>query len=110
MHFSRVVLPAEVQTPAVVLFRYHPASSFHEEPVYNDDAARLNDNPIVRAHDLGERNAEIFRYYAEHQPNRTFYRFDRGDASLQRLGTAAELAAHYPTTAPPATAPVAGPR
>jgi 4-amino-4-deoxy-L-arabinose transferase-like glycosyltransferase len=116
-HFNRVVLPNEVQTPAVVLFRYHPASSFHEEPVYNDDAARPDDNPVVRAHDLGERNVEIFRYYAQHQPDRTFYLFDRGDASLQRLGTAAELAALHSAGAPvappatdPATAPTAGPR
>jgi hypothetical protein len=33
-----------------------------------------DDAPIIRAHDLGERNAELFRYYAARKPqgNRMF--------------------------------------
>jgi hypothetical protein len=47
---------------------------------------------VIRAHDLGDRNIEIFRYYAEHQPERAFYLYDRGDNSLRFLGYAPALA------------------
>jgi hypothetical protein len=49
MYLSRIDLPTRIQTPAVVLFRYHPGLNFHEEPVYNFDAPAIDDNPIVRA-------------------------------------------------------------
>jgi hypothetical protein len=86
--------------PAVILFRYHPElpqegiNSYNIEPVYNTDVAWPDDAPIIRAHDLGSRNVELFRYYAEHQPQRTFYLFDRGNPNdpLHRLGSAEELA------------------
>lgn len=98
LRFIQEVFPAQIKPPAVVLFRFDPATSNpQEEPVYNVDAAWPDDAPIIRAHDLGpERNIEIFRYYAEHQPRRMFYLFDRGLydrglAPLKRLGTAAEL-------------------
>ena len=93
VHYNYEVLPKQVTPPAVVLFRYSPNSSFHEEPVYNIDAARPDDAPIIRAHDLGPRNREVVEYYAGREPQRRFYRFDRGDGSLTPLGTAAELAA-----------------
>jgi hypothetical protein len=52
--------------------------------------------PMIRAHDLGPRNQEIFDYYAETQPERMFYRFDaqlvkEGKDPLVRLGSAASL-------------------
>ena len=86
--------------PAVILFRYHPElsqdgdNSCKVEPVYNTDVAWPDDAPIIHAHDLGSRNIEIIRYYAEHQPDRAFYLFDRGNPAdpLHRLGTASELA------------------
>ncbi len=86
--------------PAVILFRYHPElpqngdNSCKVEPVYNTDVALPDDAPIIRAHDLGNRNIEIFRYYAARSPQRTFYLFDRGNLAdpLHRLGTASELA------------------
>ena len=37
------------------------------------------------------RNIEIVRYYAERQPDRTFYRFDRAARTLTPLGTAPTL-------------------
>ena len=80
-----------VQKPAVILFRYTPGDNPIEEPVYNFDVAWPDDAPIVRAHDLGERNREIFQYYAKHQPDRTFYRFDRRTRMLEPLGTATAL-------------------
>jgi 4-amino-4-deoxy-L-arabinose transferase-like glycosyltransferase len=87
-------LASEVGPNAVVLFRWHASADPHEEPVYNVDVAWPDDAPIIRAHDLGDaRNIEIFRYFAERQPTRRFYRFDRGDGSLQFLGTATGLAA-----------------
>jgi hypothetical protein len=90
--------------PAVILFRYHLElpqtgdNSCKIEPVYNTDVAWPDDAPIIRAHDLGDRNIEIFRYYAAHQPQRTFYLFDRGNLAdpLHRLGTASELANRTP--------------
>jgi hypothetical protein len=81
-------LRQEIKTPAVLLFRYHPGLSPHDEPVYNSDVAWPDDAPIVRAHDLGPRNAELFRYFGSRQPARRFYLFDRGDNTLYDLGTA----------------------
>ena len=82
-----------VDKPAVVLFKYSPGLNVIEEPVYNTDVAWPDDAPVIRAHDLGGRNGEIFRYYAEKQPERTFYRFDRATGTLTPLGRARELAA-----------------
>lgn len=83
----------QVQKPAVVLFRYAPGQNPIEEPVYNTDVAWPDDAPIIRAHDLGDRNREIFQYYARVQPERTFYRFDRKTGTLSLLGPAPALAA-----------------
>ena len=80
-------------TPAVVLFRYETGgASIHEEPVYNLDTAWPDDARVIRAHDLGARNVEIFRYYAGRQPDRYFYRYDRTTRTLSPLGLARELA------------------
>jgi hypothetical protein len=68
-------------------------ASFFEEPVYNTDVANIDNAPIIRAHDLGPRNVEIIRYYAERQPDRVFYVCDASRPILDRLGTAAELLA-----------------
>ena len=87
-------------TPAVVLFRYRSGNDVHEEPVFDIDAPWPDDAPIVRAHDLGRRNAEIFRYYAQRQPNRMFYLYDLKSSQLEPLGRASDLAARYPATAP----------
>jgi hypothetical protein len=77
--------------PAVVLFTFDPYRHLDEEPVYNADVAWPDDAEVIRAHDLGAKNAEIFRYYAEHQPNRFFYRFDEATGKVQPLGLASEL-------------------
>ncbi|HEY7087682.1 MAG TPA: hypothetical protein VH518_06300, partial [Tepidisphaeraceae bacterium] len=78
--------------PAVILFHFPPNGSPHEEPVYNTGVSWPDDAEVVRAHDLGERNIEIFRYYANHQPQRAFYLYDRADDSLRFLGFAPDLA------------------
>jgi len=92
-------LADSVTAPAVVLFTYHPGGKdYVEEPVYNTDVAWPDDAQIIRAHDLGPRNHEIFEYFARTQPNRTFYRFDydllakEKKDPLVKLGTAKELA------------------
>ena len=87
--------------PAVVLFRYDPGLSPQEEPVYNIDVGWPDDARIIRAHDLGERNVEIVRYYAERQPDRLFYRFDRTRGTLSFLGIARDLATTASTSRPP---------
>jgi hypothetical protein len=91
-------LPQKVHLPAVVLFPYHAGGNFFAEPVYNTDVAWPDDAPIIRAHDLGARNHEIFAYYAKVSPQRTFYIFDfellkQQQDPLIELGTAAHLAA-----------------
>ena len=90
-------LPAD--RPAVVLFKYDPRDPIGE-PVYNTDAAWPDDARVVRAHDLGFRNIEIFRYYAARQPDRMFYRYvpayDEGNrewlpGALVPIGKASDL-------------------
>jgi hypothetical protein len=93
LRYAHYVLDAEVEKPAVVLFKYSPGQNVIEEPVYNTGVAWPDDAPVIRAHDLGERNAEIFRYFAEKQPDRMFYQFDRAAGKLTPLGRAKDLAA-----------------
>lgn len=85
--------------PAVVLFRYQSGGTdLHEEPVYNLDVAWPDDAPVIRAQDRGTDNRRIFDYYARHQPQRFFYRYDRTTTELTPLGYAKDLAA--PTHTP----------
>jgi hypothetical protein len=84
-------LPMAAEAPAVVLFRRSARESFFEEPVYNTDVAWPDDAPIIRAHDLGARDGEIIRYYAQRQPQRMFYLFDVASRQLIPLGKAAVL-------------------
>ena len=96
LRFVQFEVEAVVEKPAVVLFIYKPGVNVIEEPVYNTDVAWPDDAPVIRAHDLGPRNAEIFNYYAKKQPDRTFYRFDRSTGTLVPLGKAKSLAATQP--------------
>ena len=83
----------DIHEPAVVLFRYVGGGDCDEEPVYNVDVASPDDATIIRAHDLGARNIQLFEYYANKQPERAIYRYNRKTLTLERLGTARELAA-----------------
>ncbi len=78
--------------PAIVLFRYDPHRNVNEEPVFNANVAWPDDAQIVRAHDRGAENLTLFRYYAEHQPDRAVYLFDEHDQSLHPLGNVKQLA------------------
>jgi hypothetical protein len=92
------VFEAEVRklphTPAIVLV-YHAAGQnvTRHEPAYNNDVAWPDDARVVRAHDLGERNVELFRYYARVQPARHVYRFDKATRKMSDLGPVTVLAA-----------------
>jgi hypothetical protein len=104
-NFLRAVntqIPDVIQKPAVILFRYAPGQNVIEEPVYNNLAAWPDDQEIVRAHDFGDgRNIQIVQYYAEHQPDRVFYRFDRATMTLSPpLGTARQLLAEMQQRGP----------
>jgi hypothetical protein len=77
--------------PAIVLFKYDPERSIHEEPVYNASVAWPDDAEVIRAHDLGERNGELLAYYAKRSPAREVYRFDEKDQKLTDLGNVADL-------------------
>jgi hypothetical protein len=83
--------------PAVVLFRYRAGENTHEEPVYNIDGAWPDDCTIIRAQDRGADDRRIFAYYATVQPERFFYRYDRGNTRLTPLGWAKDLAAQSAT-------------
>jgi hypothetical protein len=91
-------LAAIAGRPAIVLFRFDPATSnTHVEPVYNTDMAWPDDARVIRAHDLGDAaNARLFTYYAAREPGRRVYRYDRAKSAaanpLRYLGTAGELA------------------
>ncbi|HEV7299504.1 MAG TPA: hypothetical protein VGN72_09090 [Tepidisphaeraceae bacterium] len=99
MRAVHYALPDAVDAPAIVLFRYTPGyATPHEEPVYNVTTAWPDDAAIIRAHDLGDRNAELFAYYAQRQPDRNVYRFDRATGQLTFLGRARDLA---PTSGSP---------
>ena len=64
----------------------------HEEPVYNIEAAEIDDNRIVRAQDLGaSENAKLVRYYAQREPDRRVYLFDRSTKKLTELGLVSDL-------------------
>lgn len=96
MRFAKVDMPlaGNFKSPAIVLFAYRFGDSIVEEPVYNSDVAWPDDAPLIYAHDLGARNAELFRYYALRQPERRVYRFDRHSAEgIEDLGRVADLAA-----------------
>jgi hypothetical protein len=84
-----------IRKPAIVFFRYHPEvpSLWKLEQTYNVEAAWFDEEPIVRAHDLGSRDTELLRYYASKQPEREIYLFDQASQQLTDLGNVAQLAA-----------------
>ena len=96
---------AQIPAPAVVLFRFNRSSNTFEEPVYNLDVAEPDDAPIIRAHDLGARDGELLRYYAQRQPSRTFWLFDRGTGNVFELGTADQAARALNVSLTPSAAP-----
>jgi hypothetical protein len=86
-------VPTKVTPPAIVLYQYDSKEyAALNEPVYNWDVLTPDDAPIIRAHDLGPRNVELFDYYAKLQPNRMVWRFDRRDKKLTLLGNVRDLA------------------
>ena len=91
MHDTRVTIPSDprVRRPALVFstFTLMPGANVHAEPVYNWYAAAIDDNPVIFAHDLGSRNAELLRYYAERQPQRRVYYYDRVTRQVRPGGT-----------------------
>jgi hypothetical protein len=76
---------------AIVLFRFSLQRNSPDEPVYNPDALYPDDAPIIRAHDRGDANIALYRYYAERQPQRIVYLYDRADDSLTELGNVVDL-------------------
>ena len=77
----------EIKGRAVVFFHYQHHDNVHEEPVYNIDSADIDSSRIVRAQDLGAaENLKLIRYYAERQPDRQVYLFNRATRVLIPLG------------------------
>ncbi|MGA3067800.1 MAG: glycosyltransferase family 39 protein [Tepidisphaeraceae bacterium] len=86
------------QKPTLVLFRFDPnRCSYHDEPAYNDTVAFPDEAMIIRARDLGPKeDQKLFAYYAQRQPDRVVYLYDRGAIGenrrpLTRLGTVRQL-------------------
>jgi hypothetical protein len=77
--------------PSLVMVRHPPGGKRHE-PVYNNGVAWPDDATVVRAHDLGPRNVELYRYYANIQPDREVYLFDKGTRKMTPLGKVTDLA------------------
>jgi hypothetical protein len=102
---------SRIEKPAVVFFNWRPDNpdAWRHEQVYNIDAAWPDDAPVVRVQDLGPRDIELVRYYAEKQPSRIFYRFQQDSQQLTRLGTVAEILASPDRLRPPATMPATKP-
>jgi hypothetical protein len=97
-----------IERPAVVFFHCQAdnPNAWRHEQVFTIDAAWPDDSPVVRAHDLGERDIELVRYYAQRQPERIYYQFQQEAQQLIRLGTATQLLAdptrlHPPELLPP---------
>lgn len=79
--------------PAVLLIRFTPGDPVHQEPVYNVKHARIEDHAVIRAHDLGERDGELFRALdASGEGGRMVYRFDRRTREVAVLGPVRDLA------------------
>lgn len=98
--YANTRMAQDVQQPAAVLFRYRapdqpfdPAIDvYHDEPVYTFDVERPEDSPVARFQDLGaERNRALYKFFADREPNRHFYLFDRHYDRMIPLGTAREL-------------------
>jgi hypothetical protein len=85
---------------ALILFRRDPTLSMECEPVYNIQTAWPDDAMVIRAHDRGPDNWQIFQYYASRDSERRVYLFDESkvagpldgpDGPLSFLGTVGEL-------------------
>ena len=88
---AREKLAALPHVPAVVFFTYDVEGDFDDEPVYNLQTPWPDDAQVIRAHDLGARNVESIRYYAQRQPERFFYQYDQATKQLRELGPAKVL-------------------
>jgi hypothetical protein len=88
-------LDALVQKPALVLYNLNTdGSGFHQEPVYNIDAAWPDDAAIVRAHNLDPQTTErLIRYYSSIGQDRSVYLADRLPDRPHYVGRVSELAA-----------------
>jgi hypothetical protein len=83
----------QIQGEAILLIHQADDDDPHVEPVYNTDAPYPDQARVIRAHDLGPRNAELFDYYAGIAPHRRVWRYDRSTGRLSDMGVVADLAA-----------------
>jgi hypothetical protein len=84
---------------AIILFKFDFDANtpdikqfISQEPVFNTDVAWPDDASVIRAHDLGSRDIELFRYYAARSPDRKVYLFSRSTGQVQDLGLVKDLA------------------
>jgi hypothetical protein len=77
---------------AIILFRWSPPQNWKAEPVYNSEVLWPDDADVIRAHDLGPRDAELIEYYAKRQPDRILFIWDQKFDRPQPVGPVADLA------------------
>lgn len=81
-----------IDGPGILLVRWGPENAPHAEVVYNVHNVWPDNAKLIRAHDLGEAaNQKLFRYYAQRQPARKVYLFDRDARTFTELGFVSEL-------------------
>jgi len=78
-----------IKRPAIVMIT--SGRNHHDEPVYNYAAAKIDDNPVIRAQFLGPRNIELYAYYAKRQPDRNVYVYDRMRNVIASLGKVSDV-------------------
>lgn len=75
--------------PAVLFIRYQSGDDFHDEPVYNLGALKLEDQSVIRAHDLGEsKRLEVLK--GLHSP-RHVYILERRTGIVMPLGVSDQI-------------------
>jgi hypothetical protein len=83
-------------SPSIVLVTFRPGANTHQEPVYNIGHAAIDDNDVIRAHDLGPAmNLQLLGYYQRTQPYRRVYVYDRGTRQMSSLGTVSDAMSHF---------------
>ena len=90
-----VVRQFEAKVPddrSILMVRWGAQSVPEWEVVYNIHDSWPDDARVIRAQDLGaDRNIELYRYYAQRQPDRVVYLYDRGAGTFSRIGPVTEL-------------------
>jgi hypothetical protein len=80
----------------LLLFTLPEPMNFHMTPIYTIGAAWPDDAAVIHARSLGrQRDVELIRYYAEHQPDRDVITVDLAGSDAHDWGPASEALNHW---------------